>query len=93
MTVQSSPERKIWLDAWYDPVASLAAFSSCVQLVDLNSDGDFKLLVADRSKYLKFFKGLRSLSFDSLFLSLSLAASSLSLSLLLVTSAMAITAF
>ncbi|CAI7994607.1 Bardet-Biedl syndrome 1 protein homolog [Geodia barretti] len=31
-----------WLDAHYDPVASLYTFSSCMALEDLNRDGDHK---------------------------------------------------
>ncbi|XP_028565697.2 BBSome complex member BBS1 isoform X2 [Podarcis muralis] len=36
-----------WLDAHYDPVASLYTFSSCVTLADLHGDGDCKLVVGD----------------------------------------------
>lgn len=36
-----------WLDAHYDPVAGLYTFSSCMDLADLNGDGENRLLVGD----------------------------------------------
>uniref|UniRef100_A0A7N8YF06 BBSome complex member BBS1 n=1 Tax=Mastacembelus armatus TaxID=205130 RepID=A0A7N8YF06_9TELE len=36
-----------WLDAHYDPVAGLFAFSSCVDLADLSGDGESRLVVGD----------------------------------------------
>uniref|UniRef100_UPI003AAC6C9F Bardet-Biedl syndrome 1 protein n=1 Tax=Centroberyx gerrardi TaxID=166262 RepID=UPI003AAC6C9F len=36
-----------WLDAHYDPVANLYTFSSCMDLADLNGDGESKLVVGD----------------------------------------------
>ncbi|XP_066574893.1 BBSome complex member BBS1 isoform X1 [Amia ocellicauda] len=36
-----------WLDAHYDPVASLYTFSSCIALADLHGDGESKLVVGD----------------------------------------------
>ena len=54
--------RKVWLHAWHDPLASLHAFSSCVQLADLNGDGDAKLLVAGMDRRLRVFKGTALLS-------------------------------
>lgn len=47
----------IWLDAYSDPLADLRAFSECMVLADLNGDGDSKLVVADKTKRLKVFKG------------------------------------
>lgn len=32
-----------WLDAHYDPVASLNTLTSCMVLEDLNCDGDYKV--------------------------------------------------
>jgi hypothetical protein len=32
-----------WLDAHYDPVASLYTFSTCIALENLNRDGDHKV--------------------------------------------------
>lgn len=32
-----------WLDAYYDPVASLNTLTSCMVLEDLNCDGDYKV--------------------------------------------------
>lgn len=48
-----------WLHAWYDPVAGLRVSShSCINVADLNGDGDHKLLVVDcEKKKLKVFKG------------------------------------
>jgi hypothetical protein len=37
---------KIWIDAWYDPLASVCAHSSCMALCDINGDGDSKLIIA-----------------------------------------------
>uniref|UniRef100_A0A4W3H7J0 Bardet-Biedl syndrome 1 N-terminal domain-containing protein n=1 Tax=Callorhinchus milii TaxID=7868 RepID=A0A4W3H7J0_CALMI len=36
-----------WLDAYYDPVANLYTFTSCVALSDLHGDGDNKLVLGD----------------------------------------------
>ena len=36
-------EDSTWLDAHYDPVASLNTFTSCMVLEDLNCDGDHKV--------------------------------------------------
>ena len=57
----SSPTSKApiedpWLHAWHDPVAGIKAWSSNTQLVDLNGDGDCKLIVADMEKNLKVYK-------------------------------------
>ncbi|CAL1540056.1 unnamed protein product [Lymnaea stagnalis] len=41
----SSSEK--WLDAYYDPVASLYTFTQCLTLSDIQADGDWKLIVAD----------------------------------------------
>eukprot|EP01029_Cantina_marsupialis_P027873 TRINITY_DN774111_c0_g1_i1.p1 TRINITY_DN774111_c0_g1~~TRINITY_DN774111_c0_g1_i1.p1 ORF type:complete len:582 (+),score=125.00 TRINITY_DN774111_c0_g1_i1:159-1904(+) len=46
-----------WLNAWFDPVANLNAYSGCMRYVDLNGDGDEKLLVADSSSRLRVYKG------------------------------------
>ncbi|XP_077996781.1 BBSome complex member BBS1-like [Glandiceps talaboti] len=43
----SSEANSKWLDAHYDPVASLYTFTSCLALSDLNGDGENKLIVAD----------------------------------------------
>lgn len=32
-----------WLDAYYDPVASLNTLTACMVLEDLNCDGDYKV--------------------------------------------------
>ncbi|XP_002732274.1 BBSome complex member BBS1-like [Saccoglossus kowalevskii] len=36
-----------WLNAHYDPVASLYTFTTCMALSDLNGDGENKLIIAD----------------------------------------------
>lgn len=33
-----------WLDAHYDPVASLNTLTSCMVLEDLNCDGEYKVI-------------------------------------------------
>jgi len=40
-------ENNNWLNAYFDPVAGLYTFSSCIALADLNGDGDHKLVIAD----------------------------------------------
>ena len=47
---QKPREERVWLDAWYDPVANLSAYSGCVRLSDLHGDGDHKLLVAGMAR-------------------------------------------
>ena len=42
-----------WLDAHYDPVANLKAFSTCLHTSDLYGDGDWRLAVAGLDKKLK----------------------------------------
>jgi hypothetical protein len=45
------------LNAWHDPLAGLKVYSSCVQLADLDCDGDSKLCICDLDKKLKIYKG------------------------------------
>jgi hypothetical protein len=48
-----------WLDAWRDPVAGITAFSSCMAMVNLNGDGDYKLVLADAtSQKIRVYKGM-----------------------------------
>ncbi|KAM4623579.1 BBSome complex member BBS1 isoform 2-T2 [Polymixia lowei] len=44
---EMSADTSKWLDAHYDPVASLYTFSSCIDLADLNGDGENKLVIGD----------------------------------------------
>lgn len=51
MSASNDPDDKSkqgisWLNAFYDPVANIKAFSTHIDLADLQGDGDFKLLVA-----------------------------------------------
>eukprot|EP00903_Cladosiphon_okamuranus_P005978 g5900.t1 len=46
-----------WLAAWHDPVAGLACNGGCMQFVDLSRNGNYKLMVACRSKTLKVYQG------------------------------------
>lgn len=46
-------ERGFWLNAHYDPVASLKTFSTCLHTCDLYGDGDWRLAVAGLDKKLK----------------------------------------
>uniref|UniRef100_A0A8D2LIH9 Bardet-Biedl syndrome 1 N-terminal domain-containing protein n=1 Tax=Varanus komodoensis TaxID=61221 RepID=A0A8D2LIH9_VARKO len=60
-----------WLDAHYDPVASLYTFSSCVALADLHGDGDYKLVVGNlgptgHEMKLKVYQGMGLLSENAL---------------------------
>ncbi|KAL0480842.1 BBS1 [Acrasis kona] len=45
----SELREKIWLDAWYDPLANITASSSCMTFCDVNGDGDHKFVVASSS--------------------------------------------
>jgi len=48
-----------WIHAWSDPVAGICSYSGCIKLVDLDDDGDHKLVIADaNSKKLKIYKGV-----------------------------------
>ncbi|XP_026543374.1 Bardet-Biedl syndrome 1 protein [Notechis scutatus] len=60
-----------WLDAYYDPVANLHTFSSCVTLADLHGDGDDKLVVGNfgstgHEMKLKVYQGTTLLSENTL---------------------------
>eukprot|EP00111_Clytia_hemisphaerica_P010146 TCONS_00029654-protein len=56
-----------WLDAHFNPVASLNTFTSCIALADLQADGEYKLVVADlgtgqSNMKLKVYKGTSVMS-------------------------------
>ncbi|KAG8146716.1 hypothetical protein E2320_013833 [Naja naja] len=60
-----------WLDAYYDPVANLHTFSSCVTLADLHGDGNHKLVVGNfgstgHEMKLKVYQGTTLLSENTL---------------------------
>ncbi|XP_032090335.1 Bardet-Biedl syndrome 1 protein isoform X2 [Thamnophis elegans] len=60
-----------WLDAYYDPVANLHTFTSCVTLADLHGDGDHKLVVGNfgwtgHEMKLKVYQGTTLLSENTL---------------------------
>jgi len=51
-----------WVNAHYDPIASLYTFTQCITMSDVNADGDCKLIIADlgpnaNSVKLKVYKG------------------------------------
>ena len=48
-----SVNKQVWLEAWSDPVAGLAAFNSCIHTCNLFGDGDWRLVVADEDRKLK----------------------------------------
>ena len=48
-----------WLSAWYDPLACVNAYSSCVRFADINGNGDFNLLVGTLERKLKIFRGVQ----------------------------------
>jgi Ciliary BBSome complex subunit 1 len=52
-TPGGSQVKKLWLDAWADPVAGVQAFSSCVHTCNLYGDGEWRFVVADADKKLK----------------------------------------
>ena len=51
VTLGSAP--KTWLDAHFDTLAGVKAFSSCLHTCDLYGDGDWRLAVAGLDKKLK----------------------------------------
>ncbi len=51
------PDKNPFLNAWHDPLANIKTNQSCVKLVDLNSDGDSKLIICDYDKKLRVYKG------------------------------------
>eukprot|EP01059_Diplonema_ambulator_P035719 TRINITY_DN8532_c0_g1_i5.p1 TRINITY_DN8532_c0_g1~~TRINITY_DN8532_c0_g1_i5.p1 ORF type:complete len:594 (+),score=182.29 TRINITY_DN8532_c0_g1_i5:184-1965(+) len=54
----AQPEQEsLWLDAWLNPLAGVRAFSACIELADLNGNGDWKLLIADAQRKLKVYSG------------------------------------
>ncbi|XP_054846333.1 Bardet-Biedl syndrome 1 protein [Eublepharis macularius] len=68
---ESTQANSKWLDAHYDPVANLYAFSSCVTLADLHGDGEYKLVVGDlgtswHDMKLKVYRGTDLLSENAL---------------------------
>ncbi|XP_044304769.1 Bardet-Biedl syndrome 1 protein [Varanus komodoensis] len=68
---EGSQANSKWLDAHYDPVASLYTFSSCVALADLHGDGDYKLVVGNlgptgHEMKLKVYQGMGLLSENAL---------------------------
>nr|KAF6281677.1 hypothetical protein mPipKuh1_010211 [Pipistrellus kuhlii] len=65
--VESSEAGSKWLDAHYDPLASIHTFSACLALADLHGDGEYKLVVGDlgpggQQPRLKVLKGPRVLT-------------------------------
>lgn len=50
--------KSVWLDALTDPVAGVQADSAGVQTVDLFVDGDWRLVIADKDKKLKVWRGI-----------------------------------
>lgn len=52
-TAAASP----WLNAWFDPVASISAFSQCMRFVDLDGNGDSNFVVATLDQKLKVYRG------------------------------------
>jgi Bardet-Biedl syndrome 1 protein len=55
-------DREMWLNAWRDQLAGVRAFGTCLELADINGDGDSKLLIADAQKKLKVFSGTSRVS-------------------------------
>ncbi|KAJ9460498.1 Bardet-Biedl syndrome 1 protein-like protein [Diplonema papillatum] len=54
---QKAKDQPLWLEAWYNPLAGVRTFSSCIELADINGNGDWKLLIADGQRRLKVFSG------------------------------------
>jgi len=62
----TTPNKSTWLNAFYDPVAGLSTYSSCVLTCNLSGDGDWRLVVADQDRKLKVWKGAQKMSEHSL---------------------------
>ena len=45
--VSESSGSEKWLDAHYDPLASLYTFTQCMALADISSEAENKLIIAD----------------------------------------------
>ncbi len=43
--LSSKLEDTIWINAWYDPLASSCSFSQCMTLVDIFGEGNYKLVL------------------------------------------------
>merc|ERR1719380_592305 len=53
-----TPERSgPWLNAWYDPVAGMSAFSQFLCLADLHADGEHRLIMVDLKKRIRIYRG------------------------------------
>ncbi|XP_056153450.1 Bardet-Biedl syndrome 1 protein [Lampris incognitus] len=68
---EMNPDSSKWLDAHYDPVANLYTFSSCVNLADLNGDGENTLVIGDlgtgsTNMKLKVYRGTALMSENTL---------------------------
>lgn len=59
-------EKQFWLSAFKDHLADVKAYSSSMELADVNGDDDYKLIVADANKKLKVFGGTSMLSVNAL---------------------------
>lgn len=59
-------EKPFWLSAFKDHLADVKAYSSSMELADVNGDDDYKLIVADANKKLKVFGGTSLLSVNAL---------------------------
>eukprot|EP00743_Colponemidia_sp_Colp-15_P001285 GILK01001408.1.p1 GENE.GILK01001408.1~~GILK01001408.1.p1 ORF type:complete len:595 (-),score=104.03 GILK01001408.1:1181-2929(-) len=71
----SSSAEGPWLPAWYDPLAGLKCFSSCIRLTDLYGDGDHKLIIADLERKMRIYKGTQVI-WESVLLGVPVAVAS-----------------
>ncbi|CEL99367.1 unnamed protein product [Vitrella brassicaformis CCMP3155] len=46
-----------WLHAWHDPVAGMVCFSQHMCVADLHGDGDHRLVLVDRKKRIRIYRG------------------------------------
>ena len=47
-----------WLSAWKNPVSGIKAYSRCLEMSDIQNDGDFRLLIASENRQLIIYKGV-----------------------------------
>ena len=59
-------QQQLWLHAMTDPLTNLRTTTNLMRYADINSDGDFCLVVCDMERNLKVFKGTSMINMQSL---------------------------
>jgi hypothetical protein len=45
--LEEAEKNKVWVNAWYDPLATVCVHSACMTFSDINGDGDYKLVIGN----------------------------------------------